>query len=173
MAHFFFNSETGAPDHGATCQGYRDGSAWARGRLGVFMAQHLLINIHIRRSIFLYLRMSESIFLIHLPKDLVPYWDLEFTDGADDQPRDSSVLLSLRVDVRDGKISDGRGQCHYRRLAGQIMKSVYDNYAVKDKRNPMVLCFTVPILTILRIIPAIIMEWMNVIHGEIISIWKR
>ncbi len=46
------------------------------------------------------------------------------------------VLLSLRGrDVRDGKISDGRGQCHYRRLAGQIMKSVYDNYAVKDKKE--------------------------------------
>ena len=29
---FFFNPVTGAPDHGATCQGYRDGSAWARGQ---------------------------------------------------------------------------------------------------------------------------------------------
>ena len=29
---FFFNMETGEPDHGATCQGYRDGSAWARGQ---------------------------------------------------------------------------------------------------------------------------------------------
>lgn len=29
---FFFNRETGEPDHGATCQGYRDGSAWARGQ---------------------------------------------------------------------------------------------------------------------------------------------
>ncbi len=29
---FFFDPETGAPDHGATCQGYRDGSAWARGQ---------------------------------------------------------------------------------------------------------------------------------------------
>ncbi len=26
------NMETGEPDHGATCQGYRDGSAWARGQ---------------------------------------------------------------------------------------------------------------------------------------------
>lgn len=29
---FFFDMETGAPHHGATCQGYRDGSAWARGQ---------------------------------------------------------------------------------------------------------------------------------------------
>ena len=29
---FFFDMKTGAPDHGATCQGYRDGSAWARGQ---------------------------------------------------------------------------------------------------------------------------------------------
>ncbi|MFR8038162.1 hypothetical protein [Clostridium fessum] len=30
-----------------------------------------------------------GLFLAHLPKDMVPFWDLEFTDG-DDQPRDSS-----------------------------------------------------------------------------------
>lgn len=29
---FYFHPETGEPDHGATCQGYRDGSAWARGQ---------------------------------------------------------------------------------------------------------------------------------------------
>ena len=29
---FYFDMKTGAPDHGATCQGYRDGSAWARGQ---------------------------------------------------------------------------------------------------------------------------------------------
>ena len=29
---FFMNPETGEPDHGATCQGYKDGSAWARGQ---------------------------------------------------------------------------------------------------------------------------------------------
>ncbi len=28
---FYFDPDTGKPDHGATCQGYRDGSAWARG----------------------------------------------------------------------------------------------------------------------------------------------
>ena len=29
---YWASGETGAPDHGATCQGYRDGSAWARGQ---------------------------------------------------------------------------------------------------------------------------------------------
>lgn len=29
---FFMDPETGKPDHGATCQGYKDGSAWARGQ---------------------------------------------------------------------------------------------------------------------------------------------
>lgn len=31
-------------------------------------------------------------FLSHLPEDLVPYWDFEFTDGSD-QPRDSSAAV--------------------------------------------------------------------------------
>lgn len=39
---FFFNMETGEPDHGAACQGYRDGSAWARGKAwGIYGSAHV------------------------------------------------------------------------------------------------------------------------------------
>ena len=44
---------------------------------------------------------------------------------------------------------------------------------LKITKSPTDRCFTALIPTILRIIPAIIMGWMNAISGEIIFIWKR
>lgn len=86
---FFFDMKTGAPDHGATCQGYRDGSAWARGQAWGIYGMALAYKYTEREEYIQKFRDVTDFFLAHLPKDMVPFWDLEFTDG-DDQPRDSS-----------------------------------------------------------------------------------
>lgn len=131
---FFFNRETGAPDHGATCQGYRDGSAWARGQAwGVYGLALAYKYTGWKEYIDLFRHVTEY-FLTHLPKDLVPYWDLEFTDG-DDQPRDSSsASIAVCGMLEMIKYLEPEDVDHYRRIAGQIMKSLYDSYAVKDAR---------------------------------------
>ncbi len=129
---FFFDPKTGAPDHGATCQGYRDGSAWARGQAwGIYGLATAYRYTHREEYAELFEKVSEY-FLDHLPEDLVPFWDLEFTDGSE-EPRDSSSasiavcgLLEMSRHVSEEK---GRG---YREIAGRILKSVYDNYAVRD-----------------------------------------
>ena len=129
---FFFNPVTGAPDHGATCQGYRDGSAWARGQAwGVYGLATAYKYTRREEYIHLFEKVTEY-FLDHLPKDLVPYWDLEFSDG-DDQPRDSSSasiaacgMLEMSRYLDEGKAA------YYTEIAGKIMKSVCDNYAVKS-----------------------------------------
>ncbi|MDE5745984.1 MAG: glycoside hydrolase family 88 protein [Acetatifactor sp.] len=131
---FFFDRETGAPDHGATCQGYRDGSAWARGQAwGVYGLALAYKYTGWKEYIDLFRHVTEY-FLTHLPKDLVPYWDLEFTDG-DDQPRDSSsASIAVCGMLEMIKYLEPEDVDHYRRIAGQIMKSLYDSYAVKDVR---------------------------------------
>ena len=87
---FFFDRQTGKPDHGATCQGYRDGSAWARGQAWGVYGTALGYRYTGREE---YLELFWGVldyFLSHLPGDLIPYWDLEFGDGDEEQPRDSS-----------------------------------------------------------------------------------
>lgn len=129
---FFFNRETGEPDHGATCQGYRDGSAWARGQAwGVYGLA--LAYRYTRRAEYIDLfRHVTELFLRHLPQDLVPYWDLEFTDG-DEQPRDSSSASIAACGMLEmSKYLEPAEAEHYRALARRLMKSLYDNYAVKD-----------------------------------------
>ena len=71
-------------------------------------------------------------FLTHLPQDLVPYWDLEFSEGCD-EPRDSSsASIAVCGMLEMCKYLEPEEAARYRKVAGRIMKSVYDNYAVKD-----------------------------------------
>lgn len=129
---FFFDMETGAPDHGATCQGYRDGSAWARGQAWGVYGLALAYKYTGRKEYIDLFRKVTDYFLEHLPKDLVPYWDLEFTDGAD-QPRDSSSASIAACGMLEmSKYLEPSEAGYYRGLAAKLMKSVYDNYAVKD-----------------------------------------
>ncbi len=132
---FFFDSVTGAPHHGATCQGYRDGSAWARGQAWGVYGTALAYKYTYREEYLPIFKNVCEYFLAHLPKDLVPYWDLEFTDGSD-QPRDSSSASIAACGMLEmAKYLTDEDSAHYRTLARQIMKSVYDNYAVKDKKE--------------------------------------
>lgn len=131
---FFFDMNTGAPDHGSTCQGYRDGSAWARGQAWGIYGSALAYKYTKRREYIEIFKNVTQYFLEHLPKDMVPFWDLEFTDG-DDQPRDSSSASIAACGMLEmAKFMDGEDAYVYKKLAMQLIKSVYDNYAVK---NPM------------------------------------
>ena len=132
---FFFDMETGAPDHGATCQGYRDGSAWARGQAWGVYGMALAYKYTGRKEYIDLFRHVTEYFLTHLPKDLIPYWDLEFTDG-DDQPRDSSSASIAACGMLEmiKYLDDEEEAQHYLKIAKQIMKSLYDNYAVWDEK---------------------------------------
>ncbi|MBQ7918445.1 MAG: glycoside hydrolase family 88 protein [Lachnospiraceae bacterium] len=129
---FFFNPETGEPSHGATCQGYRDGSAWARGQAwGVYGLATAYRYTKREEYIELFKKVTEY-FMDHLPSDLVPYWDLEFTDG-DDQPRDSSSALIAACGMLEmAKYLSEEDAAYYISLAKKLLKAIYDNCAVKD-----------------------------------------
>ena len=129
---FFFDPDTGAPHHGATCQGYRDGSAWARGQAWGIYGMALAYRYTGREEYIEIFKKVTDYFLNHLPKDLVPFWDLEFTDG-DDQPRDSSSASIAACGMLEmSKYLNAEDAAYYTALAKRLLKSVYDNYAVKD-----------------------------------------
>lgn len=131
---FFFNMETGEPDHGATCQGYRDGSAWARGQAWGIYGCALAYKYTKREEYISIFRHVTQYFLEHLPKDMVPFWDLEFTDG-DDQPRDSSAASIAACGMLEmAKTLEDEEAAIYIAYAKKLIKSIYDNYAVKDSK---------------------------------------
>ena len=93
---FYFDPETGKPDHGATRQGFSDQSCWARGQAWAVLGMPLHARIsgegmdEEERTLY---ENVTAYFEDHLSSDGMPYWDLIFTDGSD-QPRDSSALAA-------------------------------------------------------------------------------
>ena len=129
---FFFNMQTGEPDHGETCRGYRNGSAWARGQAWGIYGSALAYRYTGRKEYIEIFKGVTNYFMEHLPKDMVPFWDLEFTDG-DDQPRDSSSASIAACGMLEMiKSLDGEEKALYKKYAMQLMKALFDNYAVKD-----------------------------------------
>lgn len=132
---YFFDKNTGEPVRGVTHQGYRDGSAWARGQAwgiyGTALAYRYtkdLICIELFEKI-------THFFIEKLPKDYVPYWDLEFQEGSA-EPKDSSAaaiavcgILEMLPYLEEEK----RGE--YQEVAWRMLKSLIENYAVKDVKE--------------------------------------
>ncbi len=131
---FYFDMKTGTPDHGATCQGYRDGSAWARGQAWGIYGCALAYRYTGEKKYIENFKHVTQYFLEHLPEDLIPYWDLEFTDG-DDQPRDSSSASIAACGMLEmAKYMEEEDALYYTDIAKKLMKSVYDNYRVTDSK---------------------------------------
>ena len=132
---FFFDMKTGKPDHGATCQGYRDGSAWARGQAWGIYGCALAYRYTKRKEYMVLFKRVTAYFLEHLPADMIPFWDLCFTDG-DDQPRDSSSASIAACGMLEmAKYMDAEDAGYYTGTAKKLMKSLYDGYAVKDPKT--------------------------------------
>ncbi|MBE5995363.1 MAG: glucoronyl hydrolase [Paenibacillaceae bacterium] len=138
---FFMNMETGEPDHGATCQGYRDGSAWARGQAWGVYGCALAYRYTKREEYVEDFKHVTGYFLDHLPDDLVPYWDLEFTDGSGEPKDSSSASIAACGMLEMANYLPEAEATYYRSIAKKIMESVVTGYAVKEgtKSNGLVL----------------------------------
>ena len=159
---YFFDMETGKPTKGVTCQGNRDGSAWARGQAwGIYGSAVAYSKTGNKEYLDIFKRVTKY-FMEHLPKDLVPYWDFDFDTGSD-EPRDSSagvILIKMRLNIIHRRLKDCLKQLLIIVLL-KTVKSLTDFY------------FTVHTQRKHRIIHVITAVLMSVIHGEIISIWRH
>ncbi|HJA93659.1 MAG TPA: glycoside hydrolase family 88 protein [Candidatus Eisenbergiella merdipullorum] len=129
---FFFDPETGAPVKGVTHQGYRDGSAWARGQAwGVYgsaLAYKFLKN---DAYVDIFCRVTDY-FLEHLPEDKIPYWDFDFTDGSD-EPRDSSSAAIAACGMLEmSKYLPQEKARHYTEKAEELVEALIRECAVTD-----------------------------------------
>lgn len=87
--HTFYFHPDGTPDRGETCQGYRRDSAWARGQAWGIYGSALSYRYTRNAACLEMFRHALSFYLSRLPDDLIPYWDLIFSDGSG-EPRDTS-----------------------------------------------------------------------------------
>ena len=131
---FYFDPVTGEPSHGATCQGYRDGSAWARGQAWAIYGIALSYRYTRKKEYIDLFKKVTNYFLDKLPEDLIPFWDLEFGDGSG-EPRDSSsASIAICGMLEMAKYLPGQDKDYYIDIAKKMMKSIVDHYAVKDSK---------------------------------------
>jgi len=130
---YFFDPQTGKPVYGRTAQGYRDGSAWARGQAwGVYGSAVAYRYLHDDRSMEVFER-TLSFFLDHLPPSIIPYWDFDFTDGSA-EPRDSSALAIVVCGMLE-MAEHGEGQrwkTYLSQTAERLTRVLWKECAVKD-----------------------------------------
>lgn len=131
---FFMDPETGTPSHGATRQGYRDDSCWARGQAWGVYGTALSYRYTGKAEYLDAFRRVLSYYLTRLPEDMVPYWDMEFTDAnGQDQPRDSSSAAIVACGLLEAARYVGEEEAAYwQTLAAQMLKSLVERYAIRD-----------------------------------------
>ena len=128
---YFLDPVTGEGDHGATCQGYRDDSSWARGQAWAVYGMALSYRHTGDTRCIDTFRRTARYFLKRLPDDLVPYWDLIFTDGSG-EPRDSSsasIVACGLLEMAPFLPEEEATLC--RDAARRMVKSLADCYAVR------------------------------------------
>jgi unsaturated chondroitin disaccharide hydrolase len=130
----FLDPVTGEFSRGATCQGYMDNSAWARGQAWGIYGTAIAYKNTGRKEYIEYFRRVADYYLSHLPSDLCPYWDLSFGDGDEkEQERDSSsAAIAACGFLEMSKYLTGEEAEYYRKTAGRFLKTLTDHYQVKD-----------------------------------------
>lgn len=128
---YFFDPETGTPVRGSTQQGYRDGSAWARGQAwGVYGMALAYFYTRDTKCIELFREVTDY-FIARLPEDGIPYWDLTFIDG--DEPRDSSAAAIAACGMLAmAPYLEEKEAAHYRAVAEQLAAALVEHCAVRD-----------------------------------------
>jgi unsaturated chondroitin disaccharide hydrolase len=92
---FFWDTETGEPLRGVTTQGYADNSCWARGQAWAIYG--FTLGYHYTGDALMLdaAQRCADYFLDHLPADHVPYWDMTFNEGSDEERDSSSGAIAV------------------------------------------------------------------------------
>lgn len=136
---YFLNPETGEGDHGATCQGYRDDSDWARGQAwAVYGMANSYRYTKDPRCLETFRRVAKF-YLDRLPEDMVPYWDMIFSDGSG-EPRDSSSAAIVACGLLEMAPFLPKEEAEqYKELACRMVGSLVQNYAAQPPSNGLLL----------------------------------
>ena len=131
--HTFYFHDDGTPDKGVTAQGASDGSCWARGQAWMVSGLPQTYKYVKEDSMVDLFEKVANHYINRLPKDFVPYWDMTFNDG-DDEERDSSAasiavcgFLEMIPYIKDEQL-----KAVYEGVVDKIMYSLYENYSTKD-----------------------------------------
>ena len=127
--HYQFDPETAGPVKGVTLQGNSDDSCWSRGHSwGVygFPIAYSYCKEDFQREVH---RDITYFMLNHLPDDMIPYWDYDFTSG--DHPRDTSagaIAVCGMLEMCKYLPDDSEEKAIFESAAAQMLEAIIDDY---------------------------------------------
>ena len=122
---YFFSVDTGEPLYGQTAQGASDDSCWARGQSwGVtgtalnykYVSESFVMDKHNKIT---------DTFINKLPKDFVPYWDMDFKP-EDNEPRDTSAAAIAACGILE--MSKYHTNEKHLKCVSDMLNSLIDNF---------------------------------------------
>lgn len=131
--HTFYFNDDGTPDKGVTAQGASDESCWARGQAWIISGLPITYKYVRDEGMADTFEKVANFYINHLPEDFVPYWDLSFKDGDNEEKDSSSAsiavcgLLEMTPHIKDKTLKK-----IYEGVIDKIMYSLYENYSTKD-----------------------------------------
>lgn len=127
-----FDNQTGEFLYNFTRQGYSNDSAWSRGQAWAIYGPAISYKYTGMEACKVMFARAATYFMEHLPEDMVAYFDLIITEG-DEWPRDSSAAaIAVCGMLEMAKYLEEEKDGYYVSCAKKIMKSLFDNYMVKN-----------------------------------------
>jgi unsaturated chondroitin disaccharide hydrolase len=123
--------------YGVTLQGHSDDSCWSRGHSwGVYGFP--IAYTYDKSDFIKEVHHDITYFMLnHLPDDMIPYWDYDFTSG-DEEPRDASAgaiavcgLLEMARMLDDSDPD----KTIFRSAAAQMLEAIIDKCTDLDERD--------------------------------------
>ena len=136
---YYFDPETGEKDRGVTAQGYSNDSPWARGQAWGIYGMALSYKYNKGQNALDLFKKITDFYITKVTEncaDLIPYWDLIFTD-SDNEPKDSSAAVIAACGMLEmAKYLPKEEADYYTDFALKSAKSLYDTYrATPEKSN--------------------------------------
>ncbi|MBR5505453.1 MAG: glycoside hydrolase family 88 protein [Clostridia bacterium] len=131
--HTYFFKPDGTPEFGKTQQGAGDDSCWARGQAWIVSGLPYSYRYTKEKPMLELFEKVANYYINRLPNDFVPYWDLSFADGSNEEKDSSSGaiavcgLLEMIPNIEDATLRE-----IYEGVADKMMYSLYTNYSTKD-----------------------------------------
>ena len=131
---FYFDPETGLPLKGVTKQGRDDTSCWSRGAgwiiYGMMLTKKYMQDDPDAVNIC---RGATNYYLNRLPKDFIPFWDLEFKEEDKEETDSSAAAICIcgMIELLQ-YLPEGEEKDLFTNAIHLSMQSLYDNYSTKD-----------------------------------------
>ncbi|MDQ8198624.1 glycoside hydrolase family 88 protein [Pelagicoccus enzymogenes] len=129
---YWMDVQSGKPLHGATHQGHKDESTWARGQAWAVYGFYKSYVFTQDPSFLEIATKCADVYLANLPENDINYWDFDFTDETPDIRDSSATAIFVAGLVRLARVLEGEKATTYQKASGDLLTILAQRYQNTD-----------------------------------------